>query len=97
MKESLKKGLNKIKEGQKKIRDEVMQKAMGYILAGLGLVVGLAWNDAVKSFIEYIFPLNKNSILAKFIYALLVTLLIVTATIILTKKSAIEENKELIK
>ncbi len=83
--------LKKIAEKQKKIGLEVREKTLGYILAALGFVVALAWNDAIKTFIEYIFPLNKNGLFAKFIYALLTTIIIVVATIFLTKKT--EEKK----
>ncbi len=83
--------LKKIAEEQKKIGLEVREKTMGYILAALGFVVALAWNDAIKSLIENIFPLDKNNLSAKFIYALIVTVAIVVATILLTKKT--EEQK----
>jgi len=81
----------KIAEDQKKIGLEVREKTMGYILAALGFVVALAWNDAIKSLIENIFPLDKNNLSAKFTYALIVTVVIVVATIFLTKKT--EEQK----
>jgi hypothetical protein len=48
-----------------------------YVMAGFGLVAGLAWNDAIRSFIEYAFPMNKGSIWAKFIYAFIMTALVV--------------------
>ncbi len=83
--------LKKLAEKQKKIGLEVREKTMGYILAALGFVVALAWNDAIRTFIEKIFPLDKNGMLAKFIYALLMTIVIVVATILLTKKT--EEQK----
>ena len=83
--------LKKLAEGQKKIGLEVRERTMGYILAALGFVVALAWNDAIKTFIETLFPLDKNSLWAKFIYALLVNLIIVLATILLTRKT--EEQK----
>lgn len=94
MKENVKKGLNKIKEEQKRVSREVLGKTVGYILAALGFVVALAWNDAIRTSIEYLFPLNKNSILAKFVYALLVTVLIVIVTIIFTRKTEAPENKK---
>ena len=83
--------LKKLAEGQKKIGLEVRERTMGYILAALGFVVALAWNDAIKTFIETLFPLDKNSVWAKFVYALIVTVIIVVATIFLTKK--VEEEK----
>jgi len=46
-------------------------------MAGLGLVAGLAWNDAIKALIEELFPVGRNSVLAKFIYAALITLIVV--------------------
>ncbi len=81
----------KIAEEQKKIRLEVLERTSGYVLAALGFVVGLAWNDAIKASIESMFPLDKNNLFAKFIYALIVTVVIVVATILLTKKT--EEKK----
>lgn len=84
-------GFKKIAEKQKKIGLEVREKTLGYILASIGFVVGLAWNDAIKALIEDLFPLDKNNIFAKFMYALLVTVIIVIATVILTRKT--EEKK----
>ena len=36
----------------KELGDEVKKKTLGYILAVLGLVSGLAWNEAIKAIIE---------------------------------------------
>ena len=55
------------------LNGEMRNKAATYIVAGFGLVAGLAWNDAIKSLIEYIFPRQGNGILAKFAYAILIT------------------------
>lgn len=91
----IKSKLKKIAEKQKKIGLQVREKTIGYILAALGFVVALAWNDAIKTSIENLFPLNKDGIFAKFIYALLMTTIIVVATIFLTRKTEQEkvENK----
>ncbi|MBI2054050.1 MAG: hypothetical protein HYT36_01840 [Candidatus Staskawiczbacteria bacterium] len=83
----------KIKAGQERLRREVKEKTTGYILAALGFVVGLAWNDAIKTLIEYFFPLNKESVLAKIFYAFLVTMIIVLATIYSVKSSEKEAEK----
>lgn len=66
--------IEKIKTEGHKIRREVNKKLFTYMTAGIGLVVGLAWNDAIKTFIEYYFPLDGNTLLAKFIYALVITI-----------------------
>lgn len=69
----------------KNIRDEVRQKTLGYILAALGLVAGLAWNDAIKALIEYVFPMTQNTLFAKLFYAILITLVVVVMSIYVTK------------
>jgi septation ring formation regulator EzrA len=87
----VKKKIEKIKEEQEKLGKEIKEKTMGYILAALGFVVGLAWNDAIKSVIEYVFPLDKNSIFAKVSYAFLVTIIVVLVTAYVIKSN--EEKK----
>jgi hypothetical protein len=67
------------------IKQELNNKILGYILAGLGLVAGLAWNDAIKTLIEYLFPLEKNGLWAKFLYAILITLVVVILSVYLTR------------
>ena len=94
LKENSKATLKKINEAQKAISRQVREKTIGYILAAMGLVVALAWNDAIKNFIEYLFPLNKDSIWVKFIYASIVTFLIVIVTIIFTRKTESEVVKK---
>jgi polyferredoxin len=57
---------------------KVLGKSVVYILAGLGFVVGLAWNDAVQSLVKFMFPLETGGSLGtKFFYALIVTIVLV--------------------
>lgn len=65
---------------EKKLRAEIREKVTGYIGAALGLVAGLAWNDAIISLIDTVIEVERNSVLAKFLYALALTLLLVIAT-----------------
>ena len=67
------------------LKTEVRERAVGYIAAALGFVAGLAWNEAIKALIEYLFPLNQNTLLAKFGYAIAVTALVVAFTVYLTR------------
>ena len=69
----------------KELGDEVKTKTLGYILAALGLVSGLAWNEAIKAIIEKFFPLDANGILAKLIYAVVITLIAVFISVYLLK------------
>ncbi|KKS65022.1 MAG: hypothetical protein UV67_C0020G0012 [Parcubacteria group bacterium GW2011_GWC1_43_12] len=66
-----------LKQESQALKKELREKTTGYILAGLGVVAGLAWNEAIKSLIEFLFPLGQNSILLKFLYAILITLFVV--------------------
>ena len=65
----------RLKEEARGIRDEVRESVRTYVGAGLGFVVGLAWNGAISGLIQYAFPSAGNGILAKFIYAIALTVL----------------------
>ncbi|MBU4204782.1 hypothetical protein KKE19_04365 [Patescibacteria group bacterium] len=81
----IKQKINRLKDEEKKLRKEVGEKTMSYIVAAFGLVAGLAWNDAIKSLIEYLFPLQKNNLLIKFVYAVLMTFVVVSISIYLIR------------
>lgn len=70
---------------QNEIKKEVGEKTIGYISTALGLIAGLAWNEAVKSLIDYVFPLDKSGLLAKFIYALMMTAIVILFSFYLAK------------
>ncbi len=90
---------NKIEELKKdglSIRREAREKTLGYIMAAFGLVAGLAWNEAIKGLIDIFFPMETGGILAKFVYAALITVLVVVIGYYLVKvgkKNAGEANK----
>lgn len=78
--------LNQLKNEGERITSEVRARAMTYIAAGLGVVVGLAWNDAIKALIEYFFPRSgANSIFAKFLYAGILTAVVVVVTMYIVR------------
>ena len=86
---------DKVKQEFSGINKEARNKIAGYIVAAFGLVAGLAWNDAIKSFIEHVFPLKENSILAKFIYAVAITLVLVLVSVYVVRiLKGKEENKK---
>lgn len=64
-------------EDKKEIKEQIKDQTAGYVTAALGLVAGLAWNDAIKSLIETVFPFATTGIFAKFFYAILVTLVVI--------------------
>jgi len=67
------------------VKKEFQKHTVTSIVTGLGVVAALAWNDAIQSFIRHFFPLDQNSVLAKFMYALIITAVVVTATVYLTR------------
>lgn len=75
----------KIREEASGIKKEIGNKIAGYITAAFGLVAGLAWNDAIRSSIEYFFPLEKNNLWVKFIYATVLTLVLVIVSVYLIR------------
>ena len=80
--ESVKKIKNEIKE----IKKELKEKTLTFILGGFGLVAALAWNEAIKTLFETFFP-KESALIGKFIYAIIVTIIVVLASSQLTKIS----------
>jgi hypothetical protein len=83
--ENINQGLEKIKAESSKISREIKERTFGFIITAFGLVAGLAWNEAIQSLINSVFALSKNSILAKFIYAVLMTLVLVVIAVYLPR------------
>lgn len=75
------------------LQNEVKGRAMGYVSAALGLVAGLAWNDAISAAIDAAFPLSKDSVGIKFFYAVLVTVVVVILIKTLSRISPEDNNK----
>ena len=76
----------------KETKEEIKKQTAGYLTAALGLVAGLAWNDAIKSLIEVFYPFAKDGIFAKFFYAILITIIVVLISISLLKPSTKERK-----
>lgn len=85
--------IEKIKEENKKVKKAVKEKFVASILAAFGLVVGLAWNDAIKGLIEYIFPTTGAGLIPKFIYAVILTICIAIFAYYISKWFASDEEK----
>ena len=87
----------KIKDRSTEFEREVRERTFGYIVASFGLVAGLAWNEAIKAFIEKFFPMQNDTLKAKFIYAVAITVVLVFVSLYLAKlfkKEKTEESKE---
>ncbi|HEY79119.1 MAG TPA: hypothetical protein G4O09_08415 [Dehalococcoidia bacterium] len=62
------------------MKAEVMDKLAALITAAFGLVAALAWNGAIRAIFEAIFGTADN-ITAMLVYAVVVTIIAVLATI----------------
>lgn len=80
-------------EQVKEMEREVRGKSVGYIGAALGLVAGLAWNDAITTLIDALFPLAKDTVVMKLVYAALVTVLVIVVIKYLDKWANKKDNK----
>lgn len=70
---------------------EVTTQLLSLATSALGLVAALAWNDAVQAVFKEYFPAGSG-ITAKFLYAILVSLLILVVTLNLTRLAAVAKN-----
>jgi hypothetical protein len=74
-----------IKKESETLRKEVRERTLGYIVTALGLVAGLAWNKAIESAINMLIPAGTNTLVAQFIYAIVVTIAVVVIVSSLTR------------
>lgn len=89
------KRFEKLRDEKDKIKKEVKKQVLTYVTATFGFVAGLAWNEAIKELIDYLFPVS-NSLLAKFIYAIIMTFVVVIISLYLVRlfrKQKEEEKK----
>lgn len=81
------KPLKILKETEKETRKTIIT----LILGGLGVVAALAWNDAIQSFFNTLFP-KGSGLIGKFIYAIFITIIVVVFSSQLKKISEKDEK-----
>ena len=77
-------------EEKSKLRRVVFERMVTLILGGFALVAALAWNDAIQTLFNKLFG-TAGSLVAKFGYAILVTIVITIVSIRLSRWGG--ENK----
>lgn len=83
--------IKKIRKETSEVRNKVREVTTSYIASGLGIVVGLAWNEAIKGAIAYFYPESSGgSIYAKFVYAFVLTVIVVFVTVYIVRPPAKE-------
>ena len=89
-----KKPAKSVSEKRIRLRGEMRERTFTYLVAAFSLVASLAWNEAVKSSIDYVFPSSANTLLAKFLYAIFITVLVVIITVSLERILKGEEKAD---
>lgn len=81
-----------LKEELEKVKKETKEKIITLILAGFGLAAALAWNEAIQSLFNFLFP-KTNGLIGKFVYAAVITVIVVIITFQLNKIAG-QNNKK---
>ncbi|WP_207955920.1 DUF5654 family protein [Rubrobacter marinus] len=80
-------------EGEEPVTGEVLDKFSGLISTALGLVAALAWNTAIQNLFTTIFGEAGGALVGQFLYAILITVVVIFATIAVSR--AAERAKKL--
>ncbi|OHA09487.1 MAG: hypothetical protein A3B37_02180 [Candidatus Sungbacteria bacterium RIFCSPLOWO2_01_FULL_59_16] len=79
-------------EEKPKLPRAVFERTITLLLAGFGLVAALAWNDAIQSLFAEVFG-AQGSLIAKFGYAILVTVIVTIVSFRLGRKDTSEHGE----
>ena len=60
-------------QSNRSLKEEVLVQIRTLMAAGFGFVAALAWNEAVQALLKSLLPRPGSSLVGKFVYALLVT------------------------
>lgn len=80
------------KEEKMSLHIELLEQTQSLMTAGFALVAALAWNTAIQDLFQRIFP-NQHSLIAKFLYAFLITLIMIIVTRRLSKTISLLKSK----
>ena len=73
---------------------EVLDKFSELITTALGLVAALAWNEAIQQLSTQLFGEAGGALAATFFYALIVTLVVIFATISVSRVAELAKRRE---
>jgi uncharacterized membrane protein len=73
---------------------EVLDKFAELITVALGLVAALAWNTAIQNLFTMIFGNAGGALIGQFVYAIMITLVVIFATIAVSRAAERAKLKE---
>jgi hypothetical protein len=76
--------VEKMKEEVKEVKSQVAGTISTLMTVAFGLIAALAWNEAIKAVIAQIMP-KGNDVVGLLIYAVIITIIAVVATIIIAR------------
>jgi len=82
-----------MKEQTVEMKSQVLTAIAALITTAFGLIAALAWNEAIKAIIMAVFP-QQSGITGLLIYAVLITIIAVIATVLIARaiaKPAVQE------
>ena len=87
---------NGTKEIAKLLSESLKVRTSHYIIGAGSLVVALAWNEAIKNGIKQVYPIEDDGLKAAFVYAAILTLILVLIIYLLpdTKDLLPKETQE---
>jgi len=85
---------DKIFGSMNQLKQNFRESLTSYMLAAFGFVAGLAWNEAIQALVNALFPLDKDAVWVKFLYAIIITILVVIVSAILIKLSGKKDEKK---
>jgi hypothetical protein len=77
-----------------KLSAEVLDKFAELITFALGLVAALAWNEAIQQLFTQLLGEAGGALAAKFVYAVIVTLIVIFATIAVSRAAERAKQRE---
>jgi hypothetical protein len=86
----------KMKEQAVEVRGQVMQTIATLMTTAFGLIAALAWNEAIKGIIAMFVP-KGSDLMGLLIYAILITIIAVLATILIGRAISQPEEVQLVK
>ena len=73
---------------------EILDKFSQLITTALGLVAALAWNEAIQQLFRQVLGEAGGALAAKFFYALVVTIIVIFATIAVSRAAERAKKRE---